>query len=92
MFGCGKSPEEKRNAYLESAKDYRETGKAGRGGHTVPERAAVAPDDAQTSSAGRGADQANRPRRVLHPYSKASKTDGNIKAREYLASSSAVRR
>jgi tetratricopeptide (TPR) repeat protein len=88
VSGCGKSPEEKRNAYLESAKDYMEKGKLAEAAIQYQNALQIAPDDAKTLvSLGEVQLKLNRPQEAYASFSKASKTDpGNIKAREYLAS------
>ena len=88
MSGCGKSPEEKRQAFLESAQEYQEQGKHAEAVIQFQNALQIAPDDAKTLvSLGEAQLKVNRPQEAYASFSKASKADPkNVKAKEYIAS------
>ena len=88
MTGCSKSPDEKRQAYLESAQKYQEQGKFAEAAIQYRNALQIAPDDATTLvSLGEAQLKLNRPQEAYASFSRAAKADPkNVKAREYLAS------
>lgn len=88
VAGCGKSPDEKRQAYMESAREYQEQGKYAEAAIQYQNALQIAPDDATALvSLGEAQLKLNRPQEAYASFSKASKADPkNVKAREYLAS------
>lgn len=88
VSGCGKSPEEKRQSYLESAQKYQEQGKYAEAAIQYQNALQIAPDDVKTLvSLGEAQLKVNRPQEAYASFSKASKADPkNVKAREYIAS------
>ncbi|HOM28683.1 MAG TPA: tetratricopeptide repeat protein [Deltaproteobacteria bacterium] len=86
--GCSKSPEEKRNAYLESARSYENEGKLAEAAIQYQNALQIAPDDAATLvSLGEVQLKLNRPQEAYASFAKAAKTDPkNVKSREYMAS------
>ena len=88
MSACSKSPEEKRVAYLKSAKQYMDEGKYGEASIQFRNALKIVPDDADTLvSLGKVELKRHRVRDAYFAFSRASKVDpSNIEARQYLAS------
>lgn len=88
VMGCIKSPEEKKQAYLESAQQYMDKGKYAEAAIQYQNVLQITPDDVNTLiSLGEVQLKLNRPQQAYTAFSKASQADPkNIKAREYLAS------
>ncbi len=88
VSGCGKSPEEKRQAYISSAQEYAKKGKLAEAAIQYQNALQIAPDDVKTLvSLGEVQLKLNRPQEAYASFSKAAKTDpSNVKAKEYLAS------
>ncbi|HPC48017.1 MAG TPA: tetratricopeptide repeat protein, partial [Deltaproteobacteria bacterium] len=87
VSGCGKSPEEKRQAYISSAQEYAKKGKLAEAAIQYQNALQIAPDDVKTLvSLGEVQLKLNRPQEAYASFSKAAKTDpSNVKAKEYLA-------
>jgi tetratricopeptide (TPR) repeat protein len=88
VMGCSKSPEEKKQAYLESAQQYMEKEKYAEAAIQYQNVLQITPDDVKTLiSLGEVQLKLNRPQQAYAAFSKASQADPkNVKAREYLAS------
>lgn len=88
LAGCSRSPEEKRQNYLESAQKYQEQGKYAEAAIQYQNALQIAPDDTKTLvSLGEAQLKLNRPQEAYASFSRASKADPkNVKAREYIAS------
>ncbi len=86
--GCSKSPQEKRTAYLKSARQYMDKGKYGEASIQFRNALKIAPDDADTLVLlGESELKRHRVREAYLAFSRASKlAPDNIKARQYLAS------
>jgi tetratricopeptide (TPR) repeat protein len=88
FFGCSKSPDEKRQAYLTSAHDYMQKEKYAEAAIQYQNALQIAPDDVDTLiTLGEVQLKLMRANEAYKAFSRASKADPkNIKSREYLAS------
>lgn len=86
--GCSKSPQEKKQDYLESAQKYLSQGKNAEAAIQYQNALQITPDDVKTLiSLGEVQLKLSRPQEAYAAFSKASQADPkNVKAREYLAS------
>jgi len=86
--GCSKSPQEKRQDYLESAQKYFEKGKYAEAAIQYQNALKISPEDAKTLiSLGEVHLKLSHPQEAYAAFSKASQSDPkNVKAKEYLAS------
>lgn len=86
--GCSKSPEEKRSAYLESAKEYMQEEKYAEAAIQFQNALQIAPDDTDTLiTLGEVQLKLMRANGAYKAFLRASQADPeNIKSREYLAS------
>jgi len=88
ITGCTKSPEEKRDAYLASARSYVEAEKYAEAAIQYQNALQISPDDVETLiSLGEAQLKLQRPQEAYNAFLRASNADpGNVPSRQYLAS------
>ncbi|MGC9324498.1 MAG: tetratricopeptide repeat protein [Desulfomonilia bacterium] len=88
IFGCAKSDEEKRTAYLESAREYMDQEKFAEAAIQFQNALQISPDDVETLvTLGEVQLKLQRPQEAYNAFLRASKADPkNVPSRQYLAS------